>query len=153
MISLYDPNVLQNYVCNKCSADGVKLWRTHVSDDLWCAKCVTRATGAGPFAEDGTTLLKDGRRTAVIPWGEESFLPAIPHYDGIDFWGYNCAPEECEYWWTELKLPLISVKLSGTPFASIRTLRGLDAYDDHGVFIAKLTPEGIRDLKASYRME
>jgi hypothetical protein len=90
------------YVCSKCGASGVKLWRhqtflDHV--DLMCAKCAGEKTGV-----DTTGITDDGKVLGTHEMMTDTFgfmVPAVPTYDGT-FWGYTSVPQDGVNWWRGL---------------------------------------------------
>lgn len=80
------------YVCSKCGASGVKLWREYntLADltDLYCRSCAE--------ADQDRKL---GVGCDQIGW----LVPAVPTNDGDgSFWGYTSDPPEGVTWWHSL---------------------------------------------------
>jgi hypothetical protein len=91
------------YVCSKCGASGVKLWRQYQTFldhvDLMCAKCAgqDQAKDVTDIDADGRRTGSHGGRTDQIGW----LVPAVPTYDGT-FWGYASIPQDGVNWWRGL---------------------------------------------------
>lgn len=86
-----------DYVCGKCGADGVKLWRKSATFEpvheqpLLCGACTAK--------EQGHTLdLSESDQC----WGR---CPAVPDLRG-GWWGYTSVPAEGVAWWAALPLAL-----------------------------------------------
>lgn len=85
-----DSTFLDDYICGRCSAAGVKLWRPRGSSPvlgLLCLSCVEEK--AGKKIEPNT----------FAPWGAH-YVPAVPCEDG--YWGYTSVPQVDVDWWEAL---------------------------------------------------
>lgn len=91
---------LANYLCGKCGARSVKLWRgvhgckNGEGHELLCASCLSPGEIVG---DDGRVASEYGsaRTDQVKGW-----LPAVPT-DGT-FWGYTSVPPQPVGWWRGL---------------------------------------------------
>ncbi len=92
-----------DYVCAKCGAGGVKLWRDsntfldHLG--LFCVECAMEQQcqpGVSSFGKsrrkDDVFTFEDGDQ---IGW----LLPAVSTPDGSTFWGYSSVPSDGILWW------------------------------------------------------
>lgn len=96
-----NPKTPKGYVCSKCQAKGVKLWRQYQTFadniELMCAACA-----ANNQSKDISTMGKDGRHKGEF--GIESdqigwLVPAVPTVEGDTFWGYSSVPQDgCDWW-------------------------------------------------------
>jgi hypothetical protein len=90
---------MKEYVCSKCGAEGVKLWRQYqtVAENikLLCGECALKDQGIdGPIDKEGRIESAfGGMMTDQIGW----LVPAIPT-DGT-FWGYTSVPQDGIIWW------------------------------------------------------
>jgi len=93
-----------DYVCAKCGAKGVKLWRLYQTflehQELACAKCAAEAEGKdiGDIDADGRSSTKFGDRTDSIGWR----VPAVPTEEMDTYWGYTSVPQPGCEWWRKL---------------------------------------------------
>jgi hypothetical protein len=86
------------YVCSRCEATGVKLWRkaNGADDVLFCAECGKADQKlTGEVDDDGR---HDGRYGKTDQLGD--LLPAVPIDD--TFWGYTSVPDDGVEWWRAL---------------------------------------------------
>jgi Zn ribbon nucleic-acid-binding protein len=86
------------YVCSRCEATGVKLWRkaNGADDVLFCAECGKADQKlTGEVDDDGR---HDGRYGKTDQLGD--LLPAVPIDD--TFWGYTSVPDDGVAWWRAL---------------------------------------------------
>ncbi len=95
--------VPNGYVCTKCEAAGVKLWREYQTayTELYCAACAPRRKGSegAEIDEKGYLVDEDGCRTDQIgPW----LVPAVPLAEGDGYWGYTSVPKDGVVWWKAL---------------------------------------------------
>lgn len=100
------------YVCGKCGATGVKLWRPYNTfpepQDLTCAVCSAQEEGKdiGDIDESGCHNSEMGGHTDQIGWR----VPAIPTEEMDNYWGYTSVPGPGVEWWR--KLPTLPKKAS-----------------------------------------
>ncbi len=93
-----------NYVCEKCKAKGVKLWRDlgvffAQAVSLYCFDCVCAKTGSVlEIRGDGMVPSRFGGWTDQIRW----YGPAVPTLDSESYWGYSSVPDEAVKWWKSL---------------------------------------------------
>jgi hypothetical protein len=94
------------YVCSKCKAEGVKLWRqyqtiaSHI--ELLCGPCALKdQKREGPINEDGKILDPTVDRLCdQIGW----LVPSVPTEENDTFWGYTSVPASGVRWWRALPL-------------------------------------------------
>lgn len=95
-----------DYVCEGCQAQGVKLWFLYGTHDIkkqrfLCATCAAQdqARDISSMDENG---VYDGQHgpTNTIGW----FVPAIPLEENIGYWPQGSRPEEGLRWWEGLPL-------------------------------------------------
>lgn len=83
---------MKPYVCSKCGAKGVKLWRQYQTFlehiDLLCFAC---------SLVDQAKHLDFPMRGDQVGW----LVPAVPTDDGT-FWGYTSVPQDRVEWWKAL---------------------------------------------------
>lgn len=94
----------EGYVCCKCGAQNVKLWRLYQTflehQELTCAFCSGKLED-----KDVSTIGSDGLyysdfgKTDQIGWR----IPAIPTEDGESYWGYSSVPLNGVDWWKNLE--------------------------------------------------
>lgn len=92
-----------NYVCGKCDATGVKLWRDVVfcvdQVDLRCVSCM----GRGEVDEGGYFKDSEYGKTDQCTIEElGSMLPAVPTEEEDSYWGYTSIPTAGVAWWRNL---------------------------------------------------
>lgn len=97
-----------NYVCGKCGASGVKLWRDYQTflehQSLLCATCAAKEQkkDISDIDKDGLRNSGHGSRTDQIGWR----VPAVPTEENDTYWGYTSVPPAgCEWW---RKLPTLA---------------------------------------------
>ena len=102
----YAPEVPKEYLCSKCGAHPVKLWREYNRiasvTDLYCLECACKDQKKEVDAvvnEFGK--FKDGDQIAWL-------VPAVPTEDGSTYWGYTSVPDPGVYWWKSLPLRKVS---------------------------------------------
>ena len=85
--------LFDNYVCSKCSAKGVRLWRMYSSSHikLLCTACT----------EKEQNRKHNARR---YPHCIGGFVPAIPTKENDGYWGYYAVPKEGVEWWDNLPI-------------------------------------------------
>ena len=85
-----DYDIHEGYVCSKCAAHHVKLWRQYQTFanhiELMCQACTEK---------DQDETLKRG--SDQIGW----MVPAAPTEDD-SFWGYTSVPQNLVEWWEAL---------------------------------------------------
>lgn len=92
-----------HYICGKCGAVNVKLWRDYMtfldSLVLHCARCAALAEKA-----DISTIDPLGLRTGDHGTTDQigNYVPAIPTEDGLSYYGYTSVPPEAIKWWQDL---------------------------------------------------
>jgi hypothetical protein len=88
-----------NYVCSKCGATGVKLWREYQTFldhiHLKCLGCSIEEQRESLNQQDIASII-DGR-TDQIGWR----VAACPTDDGT-YWGYTSVPQDVVDWWKNL---------------------------------------------------
>ncbi len=94
------PATPENYVCGKCSADGVKLYRDYNTflnhQTLLCCACACK--------EQKKEIIEG--KASQIGWR----IAAIPTEEGDTFWGYTSVPEPGCRWWYDLPQQVIPKK-------------------------------------------
>lgn len=103
-----------DYKCEKCTANGCKLWRQYQSFyiELLCVDC------AGKDQKKDISSLNERGQIKSESW--EGFtdqigwlVPAVPAENNVSYWGYMSVPEDgCEWW---RKLPNRPKDANGTP--------------------------------------
>jgi hypothetical protein len=108
------------YVCDKCGASGVKLWREYQTiaslSDLLCANCTLERGKMKAGAFDAEGYREDetyGYKTDQAGW----MCPAVPCVEGDTYWGYTSVPPEGVAWWRGLPtyLPSPSGPICNSP--------------------------------------
>lgn len=93
-----------NYVCHKCRATGVKLWREYNAlldhQSLFCCKCSGEEQNKDVKNIDDRGRIESefGGRTDQIGWR----IPAVPTKDNDTYWGYTSVPQDGVEWWKRL---------------------------------------------------
>lgn len=141
-----------DYVCGKCGAEGVKLFRKSATSEpvhaqpLLCGDCTEREQGQKLDLSESDQC-----------WGR---CPAIPDLRG-GWWGYTSAPAEGCAWWAALPLRLTGAWLvrggflvwrpMSEAFKMLRDqqceLRRLDYYREGGAVALVFVP-GTREQAA-----
>lgn len=99
-------SIPSNYVCSRCGAKKVKLWRQYntLADhiELLCGPCALEDQDKeGPIDGDGKRMDDIvGQPCDQIGW----LVPAIPDEDNYTFWGYTSVPASGVRWWRALPL-------------------------------------------------
>lgn len=95
------------YVCSKCGATGVKLWRQYnvcvSAQELLCVECLAKEAKIDISKIDSDGRYEDPtieRKTHSVGW----HVPAILTDDEESFWGYTSVPANGCYWWKKLPL-------------------------------------------------
>jgi len=92
-----------NYVCHKCGASGVKLWREYQTflnhQSLCCVICsgIEQKKDINSINKGGCTLQEYGK-TDQLGWR----IPAVPTTKNNTYWGYTSVPEDGVQWWKRL---------------------------------------------------
>jgi hypothetical protein len=103
LLSKPNPATPDGYICAKCKASGVKLWREYqtMCPNLLCGPCaMTDQEKDGDLEEDGRRADCDGVKTDQIGW----YVPAVPDEQGEGYWGYTSVPAAGVAWWKALPL-------------------------------------------------
>lgn len=102
-----DQETPAGYVCTKCAAAGLKLWREYQphmdSTKLFCAACaLIDQKRTGPVDELGMCRDRFGAKCDQIG----QLFPAVPTEDNATFWGYTSTPQHAVNWWRRLPTAL-----------------------------------------------
>lgn len=98
-------DIPKDYLCSRCRASGLKLWRQYNSakPDLICAACAAPGVevdadgkSASEFGENKTDQLED------VVGKTGSLVPAVPTEDEKGYWGYTSVPLPGCAWWRAL---------------------------------------------------
>lgn len=141
-----------DYVCGKCGADGVKLWRKSATSEpvreqpLLCGDCTEREQGHKLDLSESDQC-----------WGR---CPAVPDLRG-GWWGYTSVPAEGCAWWGALPLRPTGEwpvrggverwmpYAEGTKLAATKghDLRRVDFYREGGAVVLVFVPTSVTTAK------
>jgi len=100
-----------NYVCCKCGAKGVKLWRLYNTfldhQKLTCVVCSGKEedVDVSDVDESGKFTSEYGRTDQI-----GSLIPAVPTEECDTYWGYTSVPQGGVVWWRELDLKIKDIR-------------------------------------------
>ena len=101
-VNYASPLTPDSYICSRCGASGIKLWRAYQSltPSLLCAACAAKEEGKdiSTLDAEGYREGKYGGRTDQIGW----YVPAVPDEEGVGYWGYSSVPDAGVLWWKRL---------------------------------------------------